>query len=85
MHATHRQGRTHGGMLGELRGEFLPAARVLVLQLHAGRAERIARCNVGNTALLELLRNTFRLGTKAFFLPRLSAVAASRDHQRLGP
>ena len=29
-------------MLGELVGEFLPAARIFVLQLHACRAKRIA-------------------------------------------
>ncbi len=71
-------------MLGELGGEFGPAAGILVLELHPGRPERVAfgrfrhalrrdRCGRALDLLLELRA-----------LAGLGAVAAAGDDQRQG-
>ena len=68
-------------MLGELLGEFVPAARVLVLELDPRRPERIGLDRLRH-ALLEFPCG--RLGFRCELLALIGrgTVAATRHHQR---
>src|SRR5208282_1946616 len=77
LHAAHRVDRALDRMLGELCREFPPAARVLVLVLHARGAERIF-CGERPAALLvEKLGGRLALAAEHLAPPGLGAVAAA--------
>jgi len=68
-------------MLGKLRGEFPPAARVFVLKLDAGRAERVGFGCLRHGLLLELVCRRRRFGRKLHALVGCRAVPAARHDQ----
>src|SRR5262245_17400391 len=72
-------------MLGELFGELAPAARVLVLVLYAGGAERIAFSRLFHRQLFEALGGGFRFLGKLHTLAGRCAVTAARHHDRAAP
>src|SRR5688572_16161824 len=72
-------------MLGELAGELAPTARILVLELHARRAERIALCHLGHALLLDLLRGGVGLGAELLALGGLRAIAATAHDEGKRP
>src|SRR5215471_8654257 len=72
-------------MAGELIGEFPPAARVLVLELHAGRSERIGFGGLRHADVLEACSGGFRLLGKLLALVRRRTVTAAADAKRACP
>src|SRR4029079_18537032 len=84
LHAAHGERRAFRRMLGELIGELAPAARILVLMLHAGRAQRIALGRLLHGQLFEPLGRGFRFLGEFRALARRRAIAAARHHDRAG-
>src|SRR5262249_10887096 len=74
--------RTLARVLSELVDEFLPAAWILVLELHARRSERIGFGRLFHAGLLELSRRGLGFFGELLPLIRHRAVAAARHHQR---
>ncbi len=72
-------------MLGKLVGEFPPAARILVLELHAGRSECVGFGGFRHADVLEAHRSGFRLFGELFALVGRCAVAAAADRERARP
>src|SRR3954471_19516491 len=68
-------------MLGELLREFSPAARILVLELHARRAERVFRRRV-EPVRLEGRCGGFAFGAELRARVGSAAIAAARDDER---
>src|SRR5512144_63543 len=68
-------------MLAELPGEFLPAAAVLVLQLHARRAEGVLLRRARPVGF-EGSGSGLALGLELLLLVGLRAVAAAGDDER---
>ena len=66
----------------ELVGEFAPAARILVLELHARRPERVTFGGLRHALLLEILGGCLGFFGKLSALIGSSAIAAAGDHQR---
>src|SRR5207302_2183684 len=81
LHAAHGERLAARRMLGELLREFRPAARILVLELHARRAEGVFARRFGPVRL-ERGGGRFALGTELVLLVRLGAVAAAGDDER---
>src|SRR4051812_19455614 len=81
LHAAHGERLALRRVLGELAGELGPAARVLVLELHARRAEGVLGRGFAPVAE-EGSGRRFALGPELVFLLRLGAVAAAGDYQR---
>src|SRR6266567_4380646 len=77
-----RRRRTAARMLGELISELPPAARVLVLELHARRPERIAHSSLRHADFLEAPRGGLGLGGELRPLVGRRPVAATSDYQR---
>src|SRR5882672_1829327 len=69
-------------MLCELVAEFRPAARILVLILHAGRTERVGFRRLGHSEGFETARRGFRLVDELLAFVALGTIAASGDYQR---
>ena len=82
LHATHGQRRTAGRISSELVGEFLPAARVLVLELHARRRERVAHRRLAHADLLEAPGGGLGFLRELRTLVGGCAIAAAADDQR---
>ena len=80
LHAAHGARRAFGRMLRELIGEFAPAARVLVLELHARRPERVTFGGLGHAQLFEILG-----GGLGFFGELCRAYRASRRSRSRPP
>src|SRR6266508_1819455 len=72
-------------MLGELVGDFLPAARVLVLELHARGTDRVALACLGHAKCLEFLGRSLGFLNELLPLARRGAISAARDHERAYP
>ena len=71
-------------MLRELVGEFAPTARVLVLQLHPRRPQRIGFGRLGHVLLLEPSGAGLRLRGELRPRARARAIAAAGDDERAG-
>src|SRR5689334_4798499 len=69
-------------MLCELPRELCPGARVLVLELDASRAERIALGHLCHAVALDRARGGVGLLAELVALGRLRAVAAPGYHER---
>src|ERR1700738_3812207 len=69
-------------MFGKLVAKFLPAARVLVLELHARGSERIALSRAHHAGLLEFLRGRFGFLREYSALVGRGAIAAAGNPQR---
>ncbi len=65
-----------------MRGELLPPIRVLVLELHARRPERVSLSGFRHPLLFERPRCRFGLGDELRPSLRRRAITAARDHQR---
>ncbi len=85
LHAAHGQGGAQGVVPGERRGELGPAARVLVLELDPGRADRVALGHLGRALGLERVRNGLRLGAERVGALGFRAVSGPGDHRRAEP
>src|SRR5579863_9033188 len=81
LHAAQSERRAARGMLGEHPAKLLPSARVLVLQLHAGRPGRIAGYGFFEAETLETLRGRFRFILKLLAARWVGPVTASADNQ----
>ena len=68
-------------MPGEARGEFAPAARILVLQLHPARAEGIAPARGFHPLAFDQDDGPCRLVAELLALAWLGAIAAAGDDQ----
>ena len=64
LHAAHGQRGAQRGMPGQRRGELRPAARVLVLELHPGRADRVPLGHLRRALGLERGRGGLALGAE---------------------
>src|SRR5713226_3315913 len=82
LYAAHGIGRPAIGMGGEAIGEFLPTARVLVLELHAARAERIHLREFLGALLFEIIGNLQRDAAKILLEFLLAAIAGAGDRER---
>ena len=71
-------------MLGEIGGKFGPAARVLVLELHARRADAIGLRRDLHAGAFDQRRGLRGLVVKLLALAGLGAIAAAGDDQRQG-
>ena len=72
-------------MFGKLIREFAPAARVLVLVLHARRAECITFGGPFHRQFFKALGRSFSFLSEFCALPRCRAVAAAGDDDRARP
>ena len=68
-------------MPGEVRGEFVPAARVLVLELHPARALGIGLGGDAHPGALDQGDGLGGLVVELLALAGLGAIAAAGDHQ----
>src|SRR6266511_3009249 len=80
--AAHGVRRTFARVLGKLVDEFLPAARVFILKLHARRSERIGLRCLRHAGLLELPCRRLRFRCELLTLVGRGPIAAARHHQR---
>ncbi len=69
-------------MLGEMGGKLGPAARVLVLELHPARADRVGLRGGLHPGILDQCRGLGGLVVELLPLARLGAIAASGNDQR---
>src|SRR5689334_5830190 len=81
LHAAHGVGRALGRMLGELGCELVPAARVLVLVLDAGRADRVFRRGADHAGVDEG-GGLLAFAAEALAPVGLGAIAAAGDDER---
>src|ERR1700720_3834517 len=72
-------------MLGELIGEFSPSARIFILELDAGRTERITFGRFGHAALLKTFCCRLCLGSELRTLIGRCTIATAGYHQGSRP
>src|SRR2546422_4791876 len=82
LHPAQSARRTFARVLGELFDEFLPAARVFVLELHAGWPERIGLGCLWHAGLFELPCRRLRFLCELLPLVGRGPIAAARHDQR---
>src|ERR1044071_2527208 len=81
LHTAHGERLAFRGVVGELPGELGPAARVLVLELHARRAEGILLRRL-DPIRFKRSGGGLALGAELVLLFGLGAVAAAGDDER---
>src|SRR3954465_1413467 len=78
LHAAHRVRRAEIRMQAETFREELPAARILVLELHPGRALGVGRSKILRSARLEIGRDLLRHAFEVVLVRLLGPVACPR-------
>src|SRR5262249_19621352 len=82
LHAAHGQGRSFGGMFGQLIGKFAPAAGILVLVLYARRPKRVGFGRFFHRQFFETLGGGLRLLGEFGPLAGCRTVTATGDDNR---
>src|SRR5882672_2483946 len=82
LYPAQRVGRAQRRMFGELFAEFAESARILVLQLHARRADLIGRYGLWRAQRLEAARHRLRVAQELGTLVGIGAVAGADYGER---
>ena len=82
LHAAQRVGRAQRRVFGEFSAEMCKAARVLVLELHARRADLVGLDRFGGAEFLEAPRHHFGVAHELRALVRIGTIARTDGCQR---